>query len=167
MILTDMVLWHRIEEQHLPVDHRSYPDALLRDILTRVRTVAVVGASANPARPSHGVLRFLLAQGYHVVAVNPGLAPDAIAGVATSPALAAVPEPIDMVDVFRDNSAIEGLIDEVLALRPLPSVVWMQLGVRVDAAAARAEAHGITVVMDRCPKIDLPRLFPTGLSRRP
>lgn len=150
----------------MAIDHDHYPDALLRDILTRVRTIAVVGASANPARPSHGVLRFLLAQGYHVVAVNPGLATDAITGVATYSALAAVPEPIDMIDVFRDNAAVDGVVDEVLALRPLPSVVWMQLGVRVDAAAARAEAHGITVVMDRCPKIDLPRLFPAGLSRR-
>lgn len=150
----------------MAIDHDDYPDALLRDILTRVQTVAIVGASANPARPSHGVLRFLLEQGFHVVAVNPSLAPDAIAGVTTFPALEAVPAPIDMVDVFRDNAAVEGLIDEVLALRPLPAVVWMQLGVRVDSAAARAEAHGITVVMDRCPKIDLPRLFPTGLSRR-
>jgi predicted CoA-binding protein len=142
----------------MPVRHDHYPDALLRDILASVRTIAVIGASAHPHRPSHGVAQFLIASGYRVVAINPGLAADAIPGLRTYARLADVPMPIDMVDVFRNNDAVEGVIDEVLALRPLPKVVWMQLGVRVDAAADRAEAQGITVVMNRCPAIEIPRL---------
>ena len=142
----------------MPIRHDHYPDAMLRDIFATVRTIAVVGASANPHRPSHGVARFLIASGYRVVAINPGLAADAIPGLVTYARLADVPVPIDMVDVFRNNAAVEGVIDEVLALHPLPRVVWMQLGVRVDAAAARAEAQGLTVVMNRCPAIEIPRL---------
>ena len=141
-------------------NHDRYEDADLRDILTRVKTIAVVGASENPARPSYEVMRYLATKGYRVLAVNPKLAPDAIAGIPVYPSLAEVPERIDMVDVFRNNAAVEGVVDEVLALRQLPSVIWMQLGVRVDAAAERAEARGIQVVMNRCPKIDYPRLFP-------
>jgi predicted CoA-binding protein len=141
-------------------NHDRYEDADLRDILARVKTIAVVGASENPARPSYGVMRYLAARGYRVLAVNPKLAADAIAGIPVYPSLAEVPEPIDMVDVFRNNAAVDGVVDEVLALPRLPSVIWMQLGVRVDAAAERAEARGIQVVMNRCPKIDYHRLFP-------
>ena len=120
--------------------------------------IAVVGASAKPDRDSHHVLRFLVAKGYKVAAVNPGLAPGAIPGVPAYARLADIPHPIDMVDVFRNNDAVDGVVDEALALDPLPKVIWMQLGVRVDAAAARAEARGIRVVMNRCPAIEIPRL---------
>ena len=138
--------------------HDNYDDDTLRHIFASVRTIAVVGASANPRRPSWGVLHFLLARGYRVVAINPGLASDAIMSVVTYARLADVPEPIDMIDVFRNNDAVEGVVTEALALDPHPKVIWMQLGVRVDAEAARAEAAGIEVVMDRCPAIEIPRL---------
>ena len=138
--------------------HDSYADAYLRDILTSVRRIAVVGASPNPARPSYGVLAFLAQRGYDVVAVNPGHAGKEIAGRPVYARLADVPGAVDMVDVFRASDYVPGVVDEALALAPLPQVIWMQLGVRDDAAAARAEAAGIRVVMNRCPKIEIPRL---------
>jgi uncharacterized protein len=144
--------------------HDDYPDDYLRGILQRVRTIAVVGASDNPARPSYGVLQFLLAQGYGVVVVNPALRVGAIGDAKVYASLAEIPHPIDMVDVFRNNAAVDGLVDEVLRLDPLPSVIWMQLGVRVDAAAERAERRGIDVVMNRCPKIDYPKLIGRPLN---
>lgn len=134
------------------------PDAVIGTILRQTRTIALVGASANPARPSFMVLRDLVAHGYRVFPVNPGLAGGTIQGLAVRARLADVPEPIDMVDIFRNAEAAAGIVEEALALEPLPRVVWMQLGVRNDAAAERAEAAGLTVVMDRCPKIELARL---------
>lgn len=134
------------------------PDAVIGTILRQTRTIALVGASANPARPSFLVLRDLAAHGYRVFPVNPGLAGGTIQGLAVLARLADVPEPIDMVDIFRNAEAAAGIVEEALALEPLPRVVWMQLGVRNDAAAERAEAAGLTVVMDRCPKIELARL---------
>jgi predicted CoA-binding protein len=142
--------------------HASYADADLRRILTTVNAIAMVGASANPARPSYGVLGFLLAKGFRVHPVNPGHAGKDIQGRRVYATLAEVPEAIDMVDVFRASSQVAGVVNEVLALAPLPRVIWMQLGVRDDEAAARAEAAGIEVVMDRCPKIEWGRL---GLQR--
>ncbi len=139
--------------------HDHYPDSYLRDILRRVKTIAVVGASENPARPSFGVMRFLLARGYRVLAVNPAATGETIAGAPAYHCLADITEPVDMVDVFRNNAAVLGVVDEVLAMAPRPSVFWMQIGVRVDAAAEKAEAAGLDVVMNRCPKIDIPRLF--------
>ncbi len=131
----------------------------LRDLLRRVRTIAVVGASDDPARPSHGVLRFLVGAGYRVYAVNPALRVGQIAGAPVHAHLADVPEPIDMVDVFRRTEAVDAVLDEALALRPRPAAFWMQLGVRAEGAAARAAAHGLAVVMNRCPKIEIPRLM--------
>ena len=133
-------------------------DAVLRDILLRVKTIAVVGASDKETRPSHGVFVFLLAQGYHVFGVNPGLAGKSVHGAAFFKSLADVPEPIDMVDIFRNSAAAGAVVDEALALDPQPNVIWMQIGVRDDAAAARARALGVDVVMDRCPKIEYQRL---------
>jgi hypothetical protein len=135
-----------------------YPDAFLRDILTRVKTIALVGASANPARPSFGVFAYLLTQGYHVIGVNPALAGQTIHGAPCFKSLAEIPEPIDMVDIFRNSDAAGGVVNEALALAPRPSAIWMQIGVRDDAAAARAEALGVKVVMNRCPKIEHARL---------
>jgi hypothetical protein len=139
-------------------DHDHYSDDFIRDILASVRTIALVGASPNTTRPSFSVMRFLLGEGYHVIPVNPGQAGKQILGQRVYPRLEDIPEPIDMVDVFRNSAAVAGVVDEVLALTPLPKVVWTQLEVRDDAAARKAEAAGIKVVMDRCPAIEIPRL---------
>ncbi|TXN39725.1 CoA-binding protein [Methylobacterium sp. WL18] len=130
----------------------------MRKILTDTRTIALVGASANPARPSWIVLKYLLDRGYAVTPVNPGLAGQDLLGRRVAASLAEIPEPIDMVEIFRNSAAAGPLVDEALALDPLPKVIWMQLGVRDDAAAARAEARGLTVIMNRCPKIEYGRL---------
>ena len=144
--------------------HDTYSDSSLRDILARVGTIALLGASDDPSRPSYQVMRFLVERGYRVFAVNPKLTGPEVAGARVCASLADVPEPIDMVDVFRNNAAIPAIVDEVLALSPRPSVIWLQIGVRVDAAAEKAEAAGLDVVMDRCPKIEVPRLF--GSARK-
>lgn len=141
------------------MNHDQYDDAYLRDILASTRTIAVVGASANVSRPSHGVLGYLTRCGYETYPIHPGLAGQELFGRAVHARLADVPVPIDMVDVFRNSDAIDALADEVLALPLLPKVVWLQLGIRNDDAAARLEAAGIRVVMNRCPAIDRPRLL--------
>jgi len=138
------------------MDHDSYPDDFLREILTGARVIAVVGASPRPQRPSHGVMRYLQRQGYRAIPVNPFAAGDKILGETCYAKLADVPEAVDMVDIFRRPEMAGGVVDEAIAIGA--SSVWMQLGVRDDAAAARAEAHGIRVVMNRCPAIEIPRL---------
>ncbi|MFK8251461.1 CoA-binding protein [Ancylobacter terrae] len=140
------------------MNHDFYADAHIAEVLGSVRTIAVLGASPNPARPSHGVALFLARHGYRVFAINPGQAGRAIAGLQTYARLADVPEPIDMVDVFRAAHYLPAIVDEVIALSPLPKFLWTQLDIRDDAAAARAEASGIGVIMDRCPAIEIPRL---------
>jgi uncharacterized protein len=140
------------------VSSDSYSDAFIRDILTSVKTIAMVGASANPARPSYFVLKYLSARGYRVFPINPGLAGQTLLDLPVYANLAAAPQPIDMVDVFRKSEAAASVVDEALALATPPKVIWMQLGVRNDAAAARAEALGVKVVMNRCPKIEYGRL---------
>ena len=134
-------------------------DAEIKSILENTRTIAVVGASPNPDRPSFEVSAYLIRAGYKVIPVNPGHAGKEIAGQMTYASLSDVPEPVDMVDVFRASDAVPGVVEEALMLDPLPKVIWMQLGVRNEAAAAQAEAAGITVVQDRCPKIERMRLF--------
>ncbi|OCW56831.1 CoA-binding protein [Hoeflea olei] len=138
--------------------HDHYDNSYISDILRTVSTIAVVGASANDVRPSYFVMKYMLAKGYRIIPVNPGQAGREILEQTTYARLADIPEPIDMVDIFRASDAVPAVIDEVLALSPLPKVVWMQLTVRHDEAAARAEAAGIRVVMDRCPKIEYARL---------
>lgn len=133
-------------------------DAFLRNILSRVKTIAMVGASDKVTRPSHSVFAFLLAQGYHMVGVNPGLAGKTVHRTVFFKSLADIPEQIDMVDIFRNSAAAGAVVDEALALSPRPNVIWMQLGVCDDAAAKRARALGVDVVMDRCPKIEYQRL---------
>ncbi len=134
-------------------------DKTLHDILKRVRRIAVVGMSANPARPSHGVARYLQGAGYQIVPVNPGLAGQTLLGETVYGHLADVPDAVDMVDVFRTSDAVPGIVQEALARWPGLDVIWLQLGVRHDAAAAAARAQGVTVVQDRCPKIDHQRLI--------
>ena len=138
------------------MDHESYPDDYLRGILEGVQTIAVVGASPRRERPSHGVMAYLQRRGYRTIPVNPNAATGSINGERCFASLAEVPEPIDMVDVFRRAEAAGGVVDEAIAVGA--KVVWMQLGVRDDAAAARAEAAGLKVVMNRCPAIEIPRL---------
>ena len=140
------------------MNHDAYDDAYVAEILNTVRTISVVGASANDVRPSYFVTKYLIDKGYEVFPVNPGHAGREILGRMTYASLADIPVAIDMVDVFRAASAVPAIIDEVLNLDPLPKVVWMQLTVRNDEAAARAEAAGIKVVMNRCPKIEYARL---------
>ncbi len=141
------------------MNHDSYLDDHIRGILLGVKRIAMVGASANAARPSFTVLKYLSERGFAMLPINPGLAGGAILGLPVYASLADAPGPIDMVDVFRNSEAAGAIVDEALALDPLPRVVWMQLGVRNDAAAARAEAKGVEVVMNRCPKIEYGRLF--------
>ena len=137
-------------------------DETIRDILTSVRTIAVVGASPNPARPSNEVLGVLIDRGYETFPVSPGHAGARIRGRIVSARLADVPKAIDMVDVFRNSAAAGGVVDEALRLDPVPRVIWMQLGVIDEEAAARARARGVLVVMNRCPSIELRRLFRPG-----
>jgi len=140
------------------MNHDSYDDAYISGILNAVKTIAIVGASANDVRPSFFVLKYLLNKGFNVYPVNPKEAGKDILGTKFYARLADIPVPLDMVDIFRASDAVPGIVDEVLKLDPLPKVIWMQLTVRHDEAATRAEAAGIKVVMNRCPKIEYGRL---------
>lgn len=140
------------------MNHEAYDDALIRRILREVKTIALVGASANEARPSWIVTKYLLDRGYDVIPVNPGLAGQTLLGKTVYASLKEIPVAIDMVEIFRNSEAAGPLTDEALTLDPLPKVIWMQLSVRNDEAAARAEAKGVTVIMNRCPKIEYGRL---------
>src|SRR6478736_278906 len=140
------------------MNHDNYPNDYIRGILNTVKTIALVGASQNPARPSWIVTKYLLERGYDVIPINPGLAGGELLGKKVYASLKDVPVPIDMVEIFRNSEAAGPITDEALALDPLPQVIWMQLSVRNDAAAARAEAKGVTVIMNRCPKIEYGRL---------
>lgn len=140
------------------MNHDNYPNDYIRGILNGVKTIAMVGASQNPARPSWIVTKYLLERGYDVIPINPGLAGTELLGKTVYASLKDVPVPIDMVEVFRNSEAAGPITDEALSLDPLPKVIWMQLSVRNDEAAARAEAKGLQVIMDRCPKIEFGRL---------
>lgn len=138
--------------------HDSYDDNYIRTILRSVRSIAVVGASPNTVRPSYFLFKYMLERGYDVIPVNPGQAGKTMLGKTFVASLKDIGRPVDMIDIFRASEHVMPVVDEALALSPPPRVIWMQLGVRNDAAAAKIEAAGIKVVMNRCPKIEYGRL---------
>jgi uncharacterized protein len=140
------------------MNHDSYSDTYIRGILNTVKTIAMVGASEKESRPSYFAFKYLLERGYKMIPVNPGHAGETMLGQRIYARLADIPEPIDMVDIFRASPYALAVVQEALALKPRPHVIWMQLGVRNDEAAALAEANGMKVVMNRCPKIEYGRL---------
>ena len=162
-------LWEVAHNEAFPIDadgsislprmnHDRYDDSYISGILNSVRTIAMVGASPNDIRPSFFVLKYLLSKGFQVFPVNPGHAGKEILGRTVYGKLAAIPDAIDMVEIFRTSDAVPGIVDEALAMKPRPKIIWMQLGIRDDEAAAKAEAAGLKVVMNRCPKIEYGRL---------
>ena len=134
----------------------KYPDALIARVLRSVNTIALVGASTNWNRPAYFVMKYMQGKGYRVIPVNPGAAGQTLLRETVRASLFDIPEPVDMVQIFRRSEAAPPIVDDAIKIGA--KVVWMQLGVRHDAAAARAEAAGLTVIMDRCPKIEFDRL---------
>ncbi|WP_068316157.1 CoA-binding protein [Polycladidibacter hongkongensis] len=134
---------------------QPYPQGYTQEVLAKVNTIALVGASNKPERPSYKVMRFLQDNGYKVFPVNPGLAGGELLGEPVYASLADVPSKIDMIDIFRNSEAAAAIIDEALTLENTPSTIWMQLGVINQNAAAKATEQGLEVIMDRCPKIEL------------
>ncbi len=147
------------------MNHDHYPNAYILGILDRARTIAMIGASPQWNRPSFFAMKYLQAKGYRVIPINPRAAGQEILGETVYASIAEAPGPIDLVDIFRNSEAAGPITDEIIAVAKEKGikVLWMQLGVRNDAAAERAEAAGLTVVMDRCPKIEFGRLH-TELS---
>ena len=145
----------------MPPPPLVYRDNYIEEILREIRTIAMVGASANWVRPSSFAMKYLQGKGYRVIPINPGQAGKEILGANCYANIGEVPGHIDMVDIFRSSDIAGAIVDEVIPLVAEKNnrVIWMQLGVRDDAAAARAEAAGLQVVMDRCPKIEYGRLF--------
>ena len=140
------------------MNHDQYDDSYIRGILNTVKTIAMVGISPKDNRPSYFAFKYLLERGYHMIPVNPGHVGKEILGQKVYAKLSDIPEPIDMVDVFRASQFVLPVVQEALTLKPRPGVIWMQLSVRSDEAAALAEAAGLKVVMNRCPKIEYGRL---------
>ena len=143
------------------MDELIYDDAQMRRLLREVRTIAMVGASPNWVRPSNFAMKYLQSKGYRVIPLNPGQAGKEIHGEPCYASVAEIPDAVDMVDIFRNSEAAGTIVDDVLpiASEKQIKVIWMQIGIRNVNAAARAEAAGLTVIMDRCPKIEYGRLF--------
>ncbi|SPF78295.1 CoA-binding protein [Pseudoprimorskyibacter insulae] len=137
----------------------TYSDDHLKTILTRTKTVAVVGVSLNPVRPSYYVARYLGLKGYKVIPVNPGHAGKLLFGQTVRASLSDIDTPVDMVDIFRRSEAVPPIVEEALEVFPNLKTIWMQIGVEHAEAAAKAEARGVDVIMNRCPKIEYQRLF--------
>jgi uncharacterized protein len=140
------------------MNHDAYSDDYIRGILNGVKSIAMVGASPVDVRPSYFAFKYLVQRGYDMIPVNPGHVGKSLLGRPFVASLTDIGRPIDMVEIFRSSAHIMPVVDEALKLSPLPKVIWMQLGGRDDAAAAKAEAAGIKVVMNRCPKIEWGRL---------
>ncbi len=140
------------------MNHDAYPDSYIRGILNTAKTIAMVGFSPKENRPSYFAFKYLIERGYRVVPINPGQAGKEALGQTIYARLSDVPEPIDMVDIFRGSEHVLRIVQEALTLSPKPQVIWMQLTVRSDEAAKLAEDAGLKVVMDRCPKIEYGRL---------
>ncbi|HEY7766213.1 MAG TPA: CoA-binding protein [Aestuariivirgaceae bacterium] len=140
------------------MNHDHYSPDYIQHILRSVETIALVGASAKDVRPSHLVMKYMMSKGYKVVPINPGLAGKEILGEHVYASLKDVPHPIDMIDIFKNSEAAGEIVEEALTLDPLPKVIWMQLTVRNDSAAKKAEAKGVQVVMNRCPKMEYGKL---------
>jgi uncharacterized protein len=140
------------------MNHDSYDDGYIRGILNTVKTIAMVGVSPKDSRPSYFAFKYLLERGYRMIPVNPGLVGKDLLGQKAYARLADIPEAVDMVDIFRASAFALPIVEETLKMQPRPRVVWMQLGIRNDAAAALAEQNGMKVVMNRCPKIEYGRL---------
>lgn len=136
----------------------AYSDSYIRSILNTVKSIAMVGISPKENRPSYFAFKYLLERGYHMIPVNPGQAGKEILGQRVYAALSDIPEPVDMVDIFRTSEHVLPIVKDALALQPKPQVIWMQLTVRDEEAAKLAEAAGLKVVMNRCPKIEYGRL---------
>lgn len=134
-------------------------DDQIRDALARAHVVAVIGASANPERPSHYVAAFLKSQGKRVIGVNPGLAGQEMFGEVVQGHIADLPPEVDMIDIFRRPENVPKIVEDALVHLPALRTIWMQLGITHAEAAARAKAAGVTVIQNRCPKIEYPRLF--------
>jgi len=140
------------------MQHEQYPDSYIRGILNTVKTIAMVGVSANNSRPSYFAFKYLLERNFHMIPVNPLLASQELLGQRVYAKLTDITEPVDMVDIFRGSRHALPIVHEALAMKPRPQVIWMQLGVRNDEAAALAQENGMKVVMNRCPKIEYGRL---------
>jgi predicted CoA-binding protein len=140
------------------MNHDTYDDNYIRTILRSVRSMAIVGASPNTVRPSYFLFKYMLERGYDVIPVNPGQAGKQMLGRTFVASLSDIGRPVDMVDIFRASAHVMPVVDEALSLPFRPRIIWMQLGVRNDAAAAKIEAAGLKVVMNRCPKIEYGRL---------
>lgn len=137
----------------------DYSDAHLKEILTRTKRIAMVGVSLNPVRPSNFVARYLGLKGFYVIPVNPMSVGASLYGRTVVGSLADIDGPVDMVDIFRRSEAVPEIVDDALALFPDLGTIWMQIGVEHAEAAAKAEARGVRVIQDRCPKIENQRLF--------
>jgi predicted CoA-binding protein len=140
------------------MNHDSYPDNYIRGILNTVKTIAMVGFSPKENRPSYFVFKYLIERGYRVIPVNPGQAGKEVLGQKIYASLPDIPEPVDMVDIFRASEHVLPIVQQAIELKPKPRVIWMQLTVRNDEAAKLAEDAGLKVVMNRCPKIEYGRL---------
>jgi predicted CoA-binding protein len=140
------------------MNHDRYDDSYIRGILNTTKTIAMVGVSSNESRPSYFAFKYLLEHGYHMIAVNPALATTGLLGCKACGSLLDIPEPVDMVDIFRASQHALPIVQEALKMQPRPRVVWMQLGVYNLEAARLAEENGLKVVMNRCPKIEYGRL---------
>ena len=140
------------------MNHDAYADDYIREILNGVKSIAMVGASPVNVRPSYFAFKYLVQRGYDMIPINPGHVGKSLLGRPFVVSLADIGHPVDMIDIFRNSSQIMPVVEAALKLVPLPKVIWMQLGGRDDAAAEKAEAAGLKVVMNRCPKIEYARL---------